>query len=277
MRTLKPPPQNILAKFLSLSDYESRVYSFLVNEGPSSAIRISTFCNIPRTKVYKILKRLIEMGMIVEIPLEPKQFMALPPNRVLKPTLELQRAVQRNIIALISSLQKRYDETTTSSNATREEVWIFSGNKALDKASNFLSCARRNITIFAHLETFSKFYSLLSETLNGLVKRNINIRLLFPISSNTDQRLYGNLNILFKVKYADISIPTQLILINIDCRQKAICIIDHSEDSTLKPRLLWFAFQGSMLHRLMEKIIFQRPIETHTPPNRKTRSRGIPA
>lgn len=255
------PQQNILTKLLNLSDYEARVYSFLVNEGPSSATRISTFCNVPRTKVYKTLERLIEIGMVTEVPLEPKQFMALPPNRALKPILEIQRAAQRNIATLISSLQKRYDKSKALAEVAREEVWIFAGNKALSKASNFLSRAKKNVTVLAHLETFSKFYGFLSGTLDVLVKRDVDVELLFPAPSNIDQTPHSNFNLLFRVKCVNISIPTQLILINVDRRYSAICMIDYSEHSSPRAQILWFAFQGSMLHRLMEKILLQRPIK----------------
>jgi len=110
---------------LGLSDYEARIYEFLVKEGPSATRKISTLCGVPRTKVYGALKKLIERDMVDEIPLNPKKFMALPPNEVFKYILKSQRMIMESFSEIISSLQRDYEKSKALSNTFRGEFWVF--------------------------------------------------------------------------------------------------------------------------------------------------------
>ncbi|MEM2455483.1 MAG: helix-turn-helix domain-containing protein [Candidatus Bathyarchaeia archaeon] len=76
-------------EFLGLSEYETRIYEFLVSEAPSTARKISVKCGVPRTKVYCVLRRLLEQNMIAEVPLNPKLFIALPPDETLRPIINI--------------------------------------------------------------------------------------------------------------------------------------------------------------------------------------------
>ncbi|MEM1515394.1 MAG: helix-turn-helix domain-containing protein [Candidatus Bathyarchaeia archaeon] len=78
------PLLKYLKTFLGLSEYEAKIYEFLVNEEPSTARKISLRCGIPRTKVYCVLRRLVEQNIIAEAPLKPRLFVALPPSKGVK-------------------------------------------------------------------------------------------------------------------------------------------------------------------------------------------------
>ncbi|MEM3816367.1 MAG: helix-turn-helix domain-containing protein [Candidatus Bathyarchaeia archaeon] len=131
--------------YLRLSDYEKRVYEILLSEGPSTATKISALSNVLRTKIYKVLERLVEIGTVSEIPLKPRCYIALPPKEAFKPILEAQKVIQRSLYTLIFNLQKKYEESMHSTHIVREEFWIFTGQEALEKASKFLSQAEKNI------------------------------------------------------------------------------------------------------------------------------------
>ena len=51
-----------LCEYLGLSEYEAKTYISLIREGPSTARRLSMISNVPRTKIYGTLKKLIEKG-----------------------------------------------------------------------------------------------------------------------------------------------------------------------------------------------------------------------
>jgi len=54
-----------IVEYTGLSEYEAKVYLSLVGLGNSGARKLSLFCDVPRTKVYGTLKRLIDYGLVV--------------------------------------------------------------------------------------------------------------------------------------------------------------------------------------------------------------------
>ncbi|OYT44170.1 hypothetical protein B6U84_04675, partial [Candidatus Bathyarchaeota archaeon ex4484_40] len=60
---------------IGLSEYEARAYISLLENGPSTARRLSMISGIPRTKIYGTLKKLIERDLVIEIPGNPKMFL----------------------------------------------------------------------------------------------------------------------------------------------------------------------------------------------------------
>jgi len=77
-----------LLKTFGLSDYESLAYASLVFIGPSKASEISKKANIPQSKIYDVLNKLIEKEMVDFIGGRPKEFKALPPEIALRNLLE---------------------------------------------------------------------------------------------------------------------------------------------------------------------------------------------
>lgn len=49
-----------IVEYIGLSEYESKVYLSLINLGTAGARKLSINCDVPRTKVYGTLKKLIE-------------------------------------------------------------------------------------------------------------------------------------------------------------------------------------------------------------------------
>ena len=63
-----------MVEYAGLSEYEAKVYLSLLGFGSSGARKLSLHCHVPRTKVYGTLKKLIDYGLVVEIPGVPKAF-----------------------------------------------------------------------------------------------------------------------------------------------------------------------------------------------------------
>lgn len=58
--------ENIVSKLvkLGISEYEAKVYLSLLNENPSTAYELGKASGVPTSKIYEVLKRLIEKGII---------------------------------------------------------------------------------------------------------------------------------------------------------------------------------------------------------------------
>lgn len=68
-----------MVEYAGLSEYEAKVYLSLIGLGCSGARKLSISCNVSRTKVYGTLKKLIDYGIVVEIPGVPKFFAPASP------------------------------------------------------------------------------------------------------------------------------------------------------------------------------------------------------
>lgn len=75
---------------LGLSEYEAKAYISLLRESPATAYQIGKSSGIPTSKVYEVLKRLIEKGIISVIerektkhyaPIEPDEFLSKHKNK----------------------------------------------------------------------------------------------------------------------------------------------------------------------------------------------------
>lgn len=70
-------------KRFGMSAHETRVYlSLLLNEN-SSGYQLSKQSNVPTSKIYQVVKRLLEAGLIVATDTHPVRYFACPPEDVL--------------------------------------------------------------------------------------------------------------------------------------------------------------------------------------------------
>lgn len=219
---------SFLKAYLGLSEYEVRVYAFLVKEGPSTARRISLKCGIPRTKVYCVLKRLMEQEMIAEIPLKPKLFAALPPSEVLQPLIDLQEKIRNRLSEIFLDLQRRY-EGSTRSKIICEEVWILSGEEAFKKVLELLYGAEKNIEIFTSWKFFLHIYGFLRKSLDKLLERGVDVCLYFPLNSGFNERFCRNMGLRYRIVR---SLPATLI-ISIDGNSIIFYTTADNEDNSL--------------------------------------------
>ncbi len=76
---------------LGLSEYEAKAYLSLLRESPATAYEIAKSSGVPTSKVYEVLKRLIEKGIIsiIEerkikryVPIEPDEFLNKHKNKM---------------------------------------------------------------------------------------------------------------------------------------------------------------------------------------------------
>lgn len=240
-----------LREFFGLSDYEARIYGFLVNEGPSTARKISAGCGIPRTKIYCVLKRLLEQNMIAEIPLKPKLFVALPPNETLKPLIDAHEKIVRGLYEIFSSLQKRYEESTRSE-LIREEAWILIGNRSLRRILDLLLSAEKHVEFFFYWEIFLQLYNFLNEILNDLLKRGVSVHLYIPFSPSINKRLCYNIS-LFGLYCKVIRSLPQIQIILVD--NKYIMIYPLGLKSDFSPENEWIIIYSRSLLNIFNRIL----------------------
>ena len=118
-----------VSRYLGLSEYEARVYVSLVMEGASEARRLSMRCGVPRTKVYATLKKLMERGLVFELPGDPRKFAPAGPAEGFEHhLLHFKQKTSDSVVSLVEShevvslLEKAYGKNPQSQNRNTVEA-----------------------------------------------------------------------------------------------------------------------------------------------------------
>jgi sugar-specific transcriptional regulator TrmB len=151
----------MLQKF-GFSQYESNVYEVLVSSTiPLDATTIVKHSNVPKAKIYEVLSRMIDKGMILDTISEKKKlYTALSLDVVIK---KLTEEFQENVHALKNSEKKR--------TFTDDRVWSLKANSSiLVQCEQMLQEAKHSILISAWSDEFSNYRAILEEKEKSGVK-----------------------------------------------------------------------------------------------------------
>lgn len=144
----------MLQKF-GFSQYESKVFEVLVSsEEPMDAATIVKHSSVPKSKIYEVISRLTEKGVVMDSVSEKKKlYMALPlPLVIQKLTAEFQENVQQ--------LQKNSVKRTFYD----ERVWSLKVNSSIQAHSKQLvQEAKQSIRVSAWKNDFLEYLPFLEE------------------------------------------------------------------------------------------------------------------
>ncbi len=202
------------ARHLGLSEYEARVYVSLVVDGGSEARRLSMRCGVPRTKVYATLKKLMERGLVLEVPGEPRRFTPTSPVEAFElHLLRFKEKTSERIASLMESrkivslLQEAYEKKQSSVEPRKEEIWIVQGrSEVLRQMREMLSHAKKSVEVVTNEDEFIWFSKAFDKLLDKLAENGVNIKIGTPINSHNGS-LARELNYIYNVKHVDVRLP----------------------------------------------------------------------
>ena len=196
-----------LCEYAGLSEYEAKVYVSLVEAGAAKARKISAMCGVPRTKVYGVLKKLTDMGLVVEIPEEPRKFTPKPPKDAFEAYLRSYQSKAKNLLLIISSLERTFREAKERNVPQRADVWIIRGRQEiLQKIREMLSKAKRAIKIITNENGSILLYKAFNRLFDELKERDIKVRIITPLGSNNRHAL-NELRYTCSVELLDTMLP----------------------------------------------------------------------
>ncbi len=203
-----------IVEYVGLSEYESKVYLSLINMGPSGARKVSVNCDVPRTKVYGTLKKLIDYGLVVEIPGAPKQFAANRPRDCFYNLLNLTKEKAEDFEKIIEKLDKIHESKCTQGGPTKKLIWYLGPEEDIrDKCSEIIRQSERELNIITTedgLETlFNNYHRLLDEA----QENGVEIKLHSPLDPKTNP-LARELSYIFQVE--KVNVKTPILFINSD-------------------------------------------------------------
>lgn len=203
-----------LSEYLGLSEYEAKVYASLIETGQAKARTLSVLSGVPRTKVYSVLKRLIDMRLVSEIPGEPRKFTPTPPNVALKPYLQTYRDTVQNLEGLISALENAFRKARDRENVRQCLAWMIKGReRILRKIQEMLAMAKRNVCIITSGNGLILLYKMFNKMFDDLISRSVKVEII-TTNEPYDEHILRELKYICNVKESDFYLP--MIIVNVD-------------------------------------------------------------
>jgi len=232
----------------------------LVMEGASEARRLSMRCGVPRTKVYATLKKLMERGLVFELPEEPRKFASSSPAKAFKQHLWHSREeTSDRVISLVESdkvvslLEEAYEKSELTLKPRKEEVWIIQGrSEMLNKMGEMLSHAKKSVAVLTTEDGFIWFYKTFNKLFDTLVENGVNVQIGTPVNSHNGN-LARELGYICKVKHVDVGSP--LLYLCVDDQALLLAKLKLNNGKLDSEESLAFACYSSILCDLVSLLL----------------------
>ncbi len=206
-----------LCEYLGLSEYEAKVYVTLIETGYANARTLSAKSGVPRTKVYSVLKKLIDINLVVEIPEEPRRFSPVSPETALKTYLKSYQNMAENLVSIVSSLDDTFKKTKKEEKLQKGELWVIIGRQQiLKKIHEMLSKAKQSVDLVTNENGLVLLYKEYNKLFDDLGERSVKVWISAPDGSN-NQHMLSELRYTCNVKQTDFELP--MIFLCIDEQQ----------------------------------------------------------
>ncbi|MEI7718673.1 MAG: helix-turn-helix domain-containing protein, partial [archaeon] len=116
-------------KKLGLTDYETKAYLALISSGSVGGNKLSEVSKVPQGKIYLILSKLIEKGLVSQVNSKPKIFKAIDPEISLKALINEQKNNLDEIAQSVSAGIKEIKKLELNKQETDEKITILRGKK----------------------------------------------------------------------------------------------------------------------------------------------------
>ncbi len=212
-----------LLKKTGLSSYEAKIYLTLTFEGVSEAGKLSISSGVPRTKTYASLKKLVQIGLVLEIPGDPQRFSIAPTSNALnnfvqswKNDLAEQSSTLVELENAISTLGTIQEENQNAKFAgmKREEVWsIQEGSEITRMTGEILSKAKISVSIVTTEMGLIILHKNFGRVLDELAESGVEIRIKVPIvASNTS--FVHELKYVYHVENLQVTFPIFMLIVD---------------------------------------------------------------
>jgi sugar-specific transcriptional regulator TrmB len=172
---------NELLESLGLTEYESRTLSTLFRLQESEAPEISRFSQVPKTRVYDVLDKLVGRNLVIEIRGRPKRYRVLDARTVLSSLVENKKreikAIEEKAFEFAEALA---DLKKTRLPAGTETVMKVRDARDFERIlSQEIEKAQNNVVAFAEITDKHK---VLAEAIAKVREKNVAVKMVnaFP-------------------------------------------------------------------------------------------------
>jgi sugar-specific transcriptional regulator TrmB len=196
-----------IVEYAGLSEYEAKVYLSLIGLGSSRARKLSINCKVPRTKVYGTLKKLVEYGLVIEIPGVPKCFTPTSPLDAFGSTVKRTLNKALDFSEILESLVDIHEMSMKEASPQQKTLWYIDGDDdILGKFHEIVSQAKKTLDVVASADGLTLFFNSAPNLLDQMQNIGVDVRIFSPLDPKASP-LARELSYLFDVRKVDISSP----------------------------------------------------------------------
>jgi len=195
---------------LGLTKYEARIYTALVKKGQRTASEVSFLGKIPRPKTYGSIKSLERKGFLKVIPTKPERYSAVSPNKMLLPLLEKMTEDVEGCNKVLENLALSFESSKyihMEEPYETRELWVVRGRENIrKKIVKMVDEAKDSVFNVTSANGIIRFYKSYSDVFEKAVKRNLDVRIIAPVTPENKSSL-KELKEILKVKTTDLPLP----------------------------------------------------------------------
>jgi len=220
-----------IVNYTGLSEYESKVYLSLLVLGSSGARKLSLHCRVPRTKVYGTLRKLIDNGLVVEIPGSPKIFTPSNPGDSFEALLDEYWIKAQDFDAVLQALTKTHEMKRDDARPRKKIVWyIEEEGETKRKCLEMIGRSQRSLSILTNEDGLGLLFNSAHRLLDEINDRGIRVTLHSPLDPRTSS-LARELSYVVQINKVDFAAP--VLFINSDDEQFLLARIASQEGTDL--------------------------------------------
>lgn len=203
-----------IVEYIGLSEYESKVYLSLINLGTAGARKLSLNCDVPRTKVYGTLKKLIDYGLVVEIPGTPKQFAPSNPGESFNTILNITKEKATDFDSIIKHLENVHEKHKEDAGPQKKLVWFLDQDHDIKgKCNEIIRQSEVSLTIVTTEDGLEILFNAAHRLLDEMLENGVEIKLYSPLDPRVNP-LARELSYIYQVK--KVAVNTPILFINSD-------------------------------------------------------------
>jgi sugar-specific transcriptional regulator TrmB len=153
---------------LNFTQYESRAYLSLLEQGNITGYELAKNSGIPASKIYAVLNKLLEKEVVLALDSEPVKYTPLPPKEVLS-------RLKGDYLDTVNNLDSKLDEIYTKQKLDNNYIWNISGRETiLRRVCEFIGEAKKQI----YLSVWDEEVEEIKEALTDANAKNIDLTIV---------------------------------------------------------------------------------------------------
>ena len=203
-----------IVEYIGLSEYESKVHLSLINLGTAAARKLSLNCDVPRTKVYGTLKKLIDYDLVVEIPGHLKQFAPANPGESFNTILNITKEKATDFDNIIKKLNEVHEKRKEKLGPEKKLIWFLDNEHNIKgKCNEIIRQSEEELNILTTEDGIEILFNAAHRLLDEMLESGVEIKLYSPLDPKVNP-LARELSYIYQVKQVEVETP--ILFINSD-------------------------------------------------------------
>jgi len=201
-----------MVEYVGFSEYESKIYLGLVNQGTTGARTLSLISDVPRTKVYGTLKKLTEYGIVMKIPGTPTLFTIKSPKENFNTMVKYSQEKTKDFNDIINNLENLFHKNKENGGPTSKTVWFLGPeDKIKEKCNEIMRTSNQLLCIYTTEDGLEVIFNSAHRLLDILYEKGVKIKIFSPLDPQSCP-LARELSFISQVKKVEIKTPILLTI-----------------------------------------------------------------